>query len=69
VGAINDDINILTSSFFFLGLAGLEFSLGLLIILIFKKILKIEYFTDFDQSINTLYIDYNTTNSLKQEAI
>ena len=51
LGSLNDDINLLSTSFFLLGLAGLEFSLGLLIIILFKN-MKIDY--DFNK---------NTSNS------
>ena len=37
-GSINDDINLYSLSFFLLALAGLEFSFGLLIIVLFKSI-------------------------------
>ena len=36
-GILNDDINLLSTSFFLLALAGLEFSFGLLIIILFKN--------------------------------
>lgn len=44
VGSINDDITIMSCCFFLLGFAGLEFSIGMLLVIIFKKILKIDYF-------------------------
>ena len=46
-GNINDDINLYSISFFFLALAGLEFSFGLLIIILFKTV---KY--NFDFSLN-----------------
>lgn len=36
--AINDDINLLATSIFILGLAGLEYGAGIILILIFKNI-------------------------------
>jgi hypothetical protein len=37
LGAINDDLLLLSFSFYFLGLAGVEFSFGLLLIVLFKQ--------------------------------
>lgn len=37
-GSINDDINLYSISFFLLALAGLEFSFGLLLVVLFKTI-------------------------------
>ena len=37
-GSINDDINLYSISFFLLALAGLEFSFGLLVVVLFKTI-------------------------------
>lgn len=39
-GVVNDDINLLTLSFLILGLAGVEFVLGLLILVIFRNFNK-----------------------------
>lgn len=41
-GNINDDINLYSLSFFLLALAGLEFSFGLLLIVLFKTF-KVDY--------------------------
>lgn len=51
-GSINDDINLLSTSIFILGLAGLEYGLGILLLLVFKQINKK---TDFDESDNSVY--------------
>ena len=51
-GAINDDVNLISTSIFILGLAGIEYGLGILILMIFKQINKK---TDFDESNNNLY--------------
>lgn len=40
LGSINDDLNLITSSFFILAFAGLEYSIGLLLILIFNNLNK-----------------------------
>lgn len=37
LGAQNDDLNILSLTFLSLGLAGLEFSLGLVLIVLYKN--------------------------------
>ena len=46
VGTINDDLTTLSLSFFILGFAGLEFCVGMLLVIIFKRILRLDYFTD-----------------------
>lgn len=51
-GSINDDLILLSSSIFILGLAGIEYSLGIIILIIFKIINKK---TDFDESENNYY--------------
>lgn len=51
-GAINDDLTLLSTSIFILGLAGIEYSIGIILILIFKQINKK---TDFDESDNSIY--------------
>ena len=51
-GAINDDILLISTSIFILGLAGIEYAIGILILLIFKQINKK---TDFDESDNDIY--------------
>lgn len=58
IGSLNDDISMISTAFFILGLAGLEFSLGLLLVIIFKKILKIENFNDSEKNFFD-YINYN----------
>jgi len=42
-GSLNDDINLYSMSFFLLALAGLEFSIGILILSLFKNF-KIDFF-------------------------
>src|SRR5947207_336541 len=37
-GSLNDDLNLLSSSIFILGLAGLEYSVGILILVLFKNL-------------------------------
>lgn len=38
LGAINDDLNLISLSFYFLGLAGVEFSFGFLLVILFKQL-------------------------------
>ncbi len=49
LGSLNDDINLFSTSFFLLALAGLEFSFGLLIIILFKNT-RVSY--DFNSNSN-----------------
>lgn len=51
-GVINDDITLLSTSIFILGLAGLEYSIGILLLLIFKNINKSLEFNDINNSAN-----------------
>ncbi len=37
VASINDDLNLMSNTFFILGLAGLEFSFGFLLLILFKN--------------------------------
>jgi hypothetical protein len=39
-GSINDDLTLVSSSIFVLGFAGLEFSIGILLIIFFKNLNK-----------------------------
>lgn len=56
IGSINDDLTPLSSSFFVLGFAGLEFSIGMLLVIIFKKIIKSDYFFEInDNQQNDIY--------------
>jgi len=40
IGAINDDLTLLSTSLFVIGLAALEFSIGILMVITFKNINK-----------------------------
>ena len=42
-GSLNDDINLYSLSFFLLAIAGLEFSIGILLLILFKSF-KIDFF-------------------------
>lgn len=37
-GSLNDDLNLLSTSIFILGLAGLEYSIGILLLTLFKNL-------------------------------
>lgn len=37
IASVNDDINMMSNTFFILGLAGLEFSFGFLLLILFKN--------------------------------
>ena len=51
-GVINDDLILLSTSIFILGLAGIEYGLGILLLLIFKQINKK---TEFNETDNDIY--------------
>ena len=61
VGGVNDDLNVMSSSIFLLGLAGLEYSLGILIIIIFKNVNSKLDFNDLDNEKKIFYI-FNNSN-------
>ena len=59
-GAINDDLNIVSFTFFILGLAGLEFSFGFLLILLFKTFnISLNLIENETKSYNNLYTKNN----------
>lgn len=55
IGSINDDITIMSTSFFILGFAGLEFCIGMLLIVIFKKIIKSDSFIETNSLQKNIY--------------
>lgn len=61
LGAINDDITLLSSSIFILGLAGLEYGLGILLIIIFKNVNSKLEFNDLENE-KKIYNIYNNSN-------
>jgi hypothetical protein len=61
LGVVNDDINLFSTSFFLLALAGLEFSYGLLIIILCKNI-KINYDFKFNNNIDNQFFKKNIKN-------
>jgi len=60
-GIINDDLTLLSTSIFVLGFAGLEFSVGILIIIFFKNINKTIEFEEVDEN----FISTNILNKKK----
>jgi hypothetical protein len=48
-GANNDDILLVSNSLFILGFAGLEFSIGILLLIVFKNIMKTINISDSDE--------------------
>ena len=61
LGSLNDDINLLSTSFFLLALAGLEFSFGLLIIILFKN-MKVDYDFNNNSNISNQFFKKNIKN-------
>lgn len=60
-GAINDDLNLLSSSIFLLGLAGLEYGIGIILIMIFKNVNSKLDFNDIDNE-KKIYNIFNNSN-------
>jgi hypothetical protein len=58
---------MLSTAFFILGFAGLEFCIGMLLVIIFKKILKLESFDDTTTKEKNLYnINSGKKNKVSQ---
>lgn len=60
-GTINDDITLLSTSVFILGLAGLEYSIGILLLLIFKNVNKSIEFNEITNNNDNVNI-FKTNN-------
>lgn len=60
-GAINDDLTLFSLSFFLLGLAGLELSIGFLIIINFKNFNISLNFLDENKKLNQFFWNKNNT--------
>ena len=58
-GSLNDDINLYSMSFFLLAFAGLEFSIGLLLVTFFKN-MKSDYFFEKTFKKNDQIFNKNT---------
>lgn len=61
LGSINDDLILLSTGIFILGLAGIEYSVGIILVIIFKQINKKTDFNEIDTDINNhnLYSNKN----------
>ena len=46
MGTLNDEVSVISMSFFILALAGMEFCSGILLAILFKRILKIDSLND-----------------------
>jgi uncharacterized protein (UPF0333 family) len=62
LGSINDDINLISITFLLLGIAGLEFSLGFLLLLLFKTTNTTFFLGKGDKADKKNYL--NTINKL-----
>ena len=60
-GSINNDLTLLGTSFYVLGLAGIEFSIGILMVILFKNLNKSISFDNF--------IKNNKISNLKKSSI
>lgn len=59
-GGINDDLTLVSSSFFVLGLASLEYCIGLILIIIFRNINKSLIFFDESKTWNSFLYSNKT---------
>lgn len=60
LGIYLDDLNLLSNTFFSLGLAGIEFAIGFLLIISFKK-----FNVSYDLSNNNSFLKINSSNFFK----
>lgn len=65
-GAVNDEITLVSNTFFILGLAGLEFSIGFLLLVLFKNF-NISFFLEKNDKVFRQYIfnNYSLNNFQK----
>lgn len=61
IGVTNDDLILFSLSFFILALAGLEFSLGFLLIILFRYFFKNLDFLDNETNINNKNVNFANT--------
>jgi len=61
IGVTNDDLILFSLSFFILALAGLEFSVGFLLIILFRYFYKTLDFLDTETNIKTKNINFANT--------
>ena len=62
LGITIDDITLFSTSFFILAFAGLEFSIGLLLVFLFRNFTK--KINDFELTKNTYSLNLKTNNKL-----
>lgn len=75
IGSNNDDITLFSLTFFLLAIAGLEFSLGFLIIILFKNFKKNLNFEDnnkinnqfLNKNLNKIFLNKSYFNYAKKE--
>lgn len=60
VGVVNDDLTIISNTFLILGLAGLEYSIGLLLVIVYRNTNKSIIFPDDLKSWNPNLYYQNT---------
>lgn len=60
-GALNDDLNLLSTGIFILGLAGLEYSVGILLLVLFKNLNNTLELNNFNKKNDNNNI-FNTNN-------
>jgi len=61
-GSINNDLNLLSFSIFILGFAGIEYAIGIIILLIFKNINKNINFSEINNNLKN--VEINSNNNL-----
>ena len=64
-GSLTDDINLYAMSFFLLALAGLEFSIGILLLTLFKNFKIDFYFSNNSKNFDQKYF-FNSKNYLNK---
>ena len=62
IASINDDLNLMSNTFFILGLAGLEFSFGFLLLILFKNFNVSLNLSDKEKNISQNYLNSKNIN-------
>lgn len=65
-GSINDDITLLSTSIFVLGFAGIEYSLGIIIIMLFKQINKKIDFNDVENTVKNQGVNQKNSSYINR---
>jgi len=66
VASINDDINLMSNTFFILGLAGLEFSFGFLLLILFKNFNVSINLSEKEKNFSQSYLNSSNVNFLNK---